>query len=110
MTQDVHVHAIRLWIGADIGSRMVTGMCLEVIPPAGISGYKAFHNEWDKHIEEHSSDHPFAVDFIFPAGSVVRLSREPHSVGFGPDGGFVGCKDFPLNNCATQEIAELWGE
>ena len=109
-SQDIHVHAIRLWIGAGVGSLFETGVCLEIIPPPGTAGYKAFHSEWDKHKEEHRSDQPFAVDFIIPAGSVVSLSREPHSAGFGPDGGFVGCKDFPTNNCATQEMAELWGD
>lgn len=100
-TRDIHVHSIRLWIGAGTGSRFETGMCLEVVPPTG-SGYKAFHKEWDKHIEEHASDQPFAVDFIIPAGSLVRLSREPHAT--------INCSDPPGNNCATQEMAELWGE
>ncbi len=100
-TQVIHVHSIRLWMGAGIGSKFETGICLEVVPPAG-SGYKAFHREWDKHVEEHYADQPFAVDFIIPAGSLVRLSREPHST--------IECKDIPASNCATQEMAELWGE
>jgi hypothetical protein len=99
-TQDIHVHSIRLWIGAGVTSKFETGICLEVIPPSG-SGYKAFHREWDKHVEEHYADQPFSVDFIIPAGSLVRLSREPHAT--------IEC---PASSaaCATQEMAELWGE
>jgi hypothetical protein len=100
-TQDIHVHSIRLWIGAGVTSRFETGVCLEVVPPPGLPGYKAFHREWDKHVEEHYADQPFAVDFIIRAGSVVRLSRDPHSTSACPATSFA---------CATQEMAELWGE
>jgi len=99
-TRDIHVHSIRLWIGAGVGSKFENGVCLEIVT-AGIVT-KTFHKEWDKHIEEHFSDAPFAVDFIIPAGSTVRLSRDPHSA--------IACNDAPDNSCLTQEMSELFGE
>ncbi|HEV7672994.1 MAG TPA: hypothetical protein VGQ12_00545 [Candidatus Angelobacter sp.] len=100
-TKDIHVHSIRLWIGAGTTSRFETGVCLEVIPPAGLPGYKSFHREWDKHVEEHYTDQPFPVDFIISSGSLVKLSRDPHST--------IDCPASSAS-CATQEMAELWGE
>ena len=102
-TEDFHVHSIRLWIGAGNGSRMETGVNLEITTPSG--RYKRFIREWDKHIEEHFQDQPFTVDFIIPAGSIVRLSRDPHSAG--------PCNDTIAGapgTCLTQEMAELWGD
>ena len=109
---DIHVHAIRLWIGAGVWSTFETGVNLEIIPPGGpgAQGYKRFTREWDKHVEEHFQDQPFAVDFVIPAGYVVRLSRDPHTTVSCMDG--VGGPN-PIGhnpgNCATQEMAELWG-
>jgi hypothetical protein len=102
-TQDIHVHSIRLWIGAGVGSRMETGVCLEVIT-SGVVKWQ-FHREWDKHIEEHFPDQPFAVDLVIPANSTVRLSRDPHSAG--------PCNDSIAGapgTCLTQEMVELWGD
>lgn len=102
-TADFHAHSIRLWIGAGVGSRFETGVNLEVITPTG--SYKRFIREWDKHVEEHFQDQPFAVDFIIPAGSTVRLSRDPHSAG--PCGDSIAGAP---GTCLTQEMVELWGE
>lgn len=109
-TRDIHIHSIRLWIGAGFGSKFETGSCLEVITAGVVT--KTFHKEWDKHIEEHSPDAPFSVDFIIPAGSTVRLSRDPHSVILCNDGvNAQGVADGKTQGaCATQEMAELWGE
>lgn len=102
-TQDIHVHSIREWMGSGNGATFENGMCLEVITGGVVT--QRFRKEWDKHVEEHASDTPFAVDFIIPAGSVVRLSREPHST--------IACNDGPNGipgACVTQEMAELSGD
>lgn len=108
--RDIHVHSIRLWIGAGFGSKFETGSCLEIITAGIIT--KTFHKEWDKHIEEHASDQPFSVDFVIPAGSTVRLSRDPHSVISCLDGvNAQGVADGKTQGqCATQEMAELFGD
>jgi hypothetical protein len=95
--QDFHVHTMRLWIGAGKGSQFETGICLEVLSPAG-SILKTFRKEWDKHLEEHYFDQHFPVDFTIPAGSTVRLSRDPHAT--------ITCGD-GTKTCVTQEGAEL---
>lgn len=109
-TKDIHVHSIRLWIGAGFGSKFETGVCLEVITAGAVT--HTFRQEWDKHIEEHYNDAPFPVDFIIPAGSTVRLSRDPHSTISCLDGvNASGVADGKTQGqCATQEMAELHGE
>jgi uncharacterized protein YceK len=99
-TADLHARTIRLWIGADSGALFETGINLEIIPPGGV-GYKRFLREWDKHVEEHFDDTPFPVDFDIPAGSTIRLSRDPHGV--------ISCNDAPVFNCTTQEMAQIFG-
>lgn len=110
VTQDIHVHSMRLWIGASIFTKFETGVCVEVITNGVVK--KTFHREWDKHVEEHYSDQPFSVDFIIPAGSTVRLSRDPHATFSCLDGinsgGLVDGKT--QGTCLTQEMAELWGD
>jgi len=110
VTQDIHVHAIRLWIGASLFTKFENGVCLEVVTNGVVT--KTFRREWDKHVEEHYDDAPFPVDFIIPAGSVVRLSRDPHSTSSCLDGvnsqGVVDGKTTGV--CLTQEMAELWGD
>jgi hypothetical protein len=98
-TQSIHVKSIRLWIGAGYGSKFETGINLEIITPGH---YKRFIREWDKHVEEHYDDAPFPIDLVIPAGSVIRLSRDPHA--------YISCDDPPNKDCATQEMAQLYGE
>jgi hypothetical protein len=102
-TAPIHIHSIRLWIGAGIGSTFETGINLELIPPAGQKGYKRFIREWDKHKEEHFDDAPFPVDInLDAAGWLIRLSRDPHST--------IACNDIPAKTCVTQEMAQLFGD
>lgn len=102
-TAPIHIHSIRLWIGAGIGGTFETGVNLELIPPAGEPGYKRFVREWDKHIEEHFDDRPFPVDInLQTSGWIIRLSRDPHST--------IVCNDFPVKTCITQEMAQLYGD
>lgn len=100
-TAPLHAHSIRMWIGADSGALFETGINLEIVPPGGV-GYKRFLREWDKHVEEHFDDAPFPVDFIIPAGSTIRMSRDPH--------GIISCNDAPVFDCMTQEMAQIFGD
>lgn len=102
-TADFRVIAIKLWIGADANAFFESGVCLEIFGSDGT--YHNFVSEWDKHIEGYRPDTPFQVDLFIPAGSRIRLSRDPH--------GTIKCTDIGANNepmgCLTQESATLYG-